>query len=281
MFVHCSFRTQSGVAERLRKATKLLYDFTKTTEGEGNGFSNTLPELVISDFDDEQVWQEIELQNEPCIDSFVPKLASLVGHSDHLSFKTHDEGEKYDENHTERTGEGESEDEEGDRSDQSVSEDDDSGLDQDSDEGDLSEEEIQMKRLLDQIDQPDREHGAKSDEDSSDSEESNLDFDFGSSSLTGKSEKTTADRSKHKSDNRNSNNKNKRKTVVDDRFFRLADMEEFLEQEDAKEERKIARERGLKPDEEEESSDEDIDVFAEIPQEEEEEEVKPTRFTKN
>ena len=39
-------------------------------------------------------------------------------------------------------------------------------------------------------------------------------------------------------------NKHKRKTVVDDKFFSLADMEEFLEQEDRREERKIAAEKG-------------------------------------
>lgn len=43
---------------------KLLYDTTKNVEIKTNYVEdNTLPELIVKDFDEEQIWQELELQN--------------------------------------------------------------------------------------------------------------------------------------------------------------------------------------------------------------------------
>lgn len=43
---------------------KQLYDTTKNVEIKTDDTEdNTLPELIVKDFDDEQIWQELELQN--------------------------------------------------------------------------------------------------------------------------------------------------------------------------------------------------------------------------
>jgi U3 small nucleolar RNA-associated protein MPP10 len=43
---------------------KLLYDTTKKVEIKTNDVEDdTLPELIVEDFDEEQIWQELELQN--------------------------------------------------------------------------------------------------------------------------------------------------------------------------------------------------------------------------
>jgi U3 small nucleolar RNA-associated protein MPP10 len=46
----------------LRALTKCIYDFTK--EQEEHRKTNALPELITQDFDEEQIWQQVELQNE-------------------------------------------------------------------------------------------------------------------------------------------------------------------------------------------------------------------------
>lgn len=43
---------------------KRLYDATKTIEVKiDNTEDDALPELIVEDFDEEQIWQELELQN--------------------------------------------------------------------------------------------------------------------------------------------------------------------------------------------------------------------------
>lgn len=43
---------------------KQLYDTTKLIEKKNDNSKNdALPELIVKDFDEEQIWQELELQN--------------------------------------------------------------------------------------------------------------------------------------------------------------------------------------------------------------------------
>ncbi|XP_033211744.1 U3 small nucleolar ribonucleoprotein protein MPP10 [Belonocnema kinseyi] len=62
-------------AQTLRKSTKLLYDFTKKNSATK---TNSLPELVIDGFDEEQIWQQIDLQNEQVIPFLISDISKLL-----------------------------------------------------------------------------------------------------------------------------------------------------------------------------------------------------------
>jgi len=55
---------QTNVAEETTILLKQLYDTTKSVEKKtDNDNDDALPELIVKDFDEEQIWQELELQN--------------------------------------------------------------------------------------------------------------------------------------------------------------------------------------------------------------------------
>jgi hypothetical protein len=47
---------------------------------------DALPELIIQGFDEEQIWQELELQNEGRSEGLLSDVATLVAHKDLLKF---------------------------------------------------------------------------------------------------------------------------------------------------------------------------------------------------
>lgn len=58
------FSVQTNVAEETTNLLKQLYDTTKSVETKtDNTNDDALPELIVKDFDEEQIWQELELQN--------------------------------------------------------------------------------------------------------------------------------------------------------------------------------------------------------------------------
>lgn len=57
-----SFSPQPELEDSVKSQLKSVYDLTKRLEDYRN--QNTLSKLIISDFDDEQIWQQIEIQNE-------------------------------------------------------------------------------------------------------------------------------------------------------------------------------------------------------------------------
>lgn len=69
----------------MKEFLKGLYDFTKCTE-DSLPSGDALPELIIQGFDEEQIWQELELQNEGRSQGLVADVASLVAHKDILKF---------------------------------------------------------------------------------------------------------------------------------------------------------------------------------------------------
>lgn len=76
-----SFRAQDNIATDVREFLKRLYDFIKGVEN-GLPSGDALPELIIQGFDEEQIWQELELQNEGRSKSLEAGVASVMAWKD-------------------------------------------------------------------------------------------------------------------------------------------------------------------------------------------------------
>ncbi|XP_043250272.1 U3 small nucleolar ribonucleoprotein protein MPP10 [Colletes gigas] len=66
---------QNQVAVEFKNSTKRLYDFTKE-QSQRN--TNALPELVTDGFDEEQIWQQLELQNESELIHFLTGVSKIL-----------------------------------------------------------------------------------------------------------------------------------------------------------------------------------------------------------
>lgn len=78
---------QEDLKEDIKNLVKSLYDYTKSQENSGKKEKkSTLPELIINDFDEEQIWQQIELQNSECWDQLVWDVANCMSSKDALQF---------------------------------------------------------------------------------------------------------------------------------------------------------------------------------------------------
>lgn len=269
-----------------------------------------LPELIIKDFDDEQVWQQLELENAGFIESLLEKSARLLSNKAPCTFSSTESSKEKDtvakkkgskkkhvvedEVETKITDDFDINDLPGDSLEESAD-----NLSEDDDLGEVSDEAVE-------IDKNDKffDFTGDSDED--------LNFDFGPLGQKGNLdeklfEKDESDDSdagnrdeKHlkKSPNKKSvsfddsakkkrpksqvlkkfeasEKSKKRGSVVDDKFFKLADLEAFLEREDKREERRLhkleSEQKGKKSSEDDEDTeDEDeIDMFGDIVSEDE------------
>lgn len=88
---------QTEVKDDIKNLVKSLYDYTKTHEKvDKKEKKSALPELIVQDFDEEQIWQEIELQNSECWDKLVWEVANCISAKNDLEFpvKTSKEVEK-------------------------------------------------------------------------------------------------------------------------------------------------------------------------------------------
>ncbi|KAJ2939421.1 hypothetical protein O0L34_g10851 [Tuta absoluta] len=78
---------QVDAKDDIKNLVKSLYDFTKSEENdEKKEKKSALPELIVHDFDEEQIWQEIELQNTECWDHLVWDVANCISAKDALLF---------------------------------------------------------------------------------------------------------------------------------------------------------------------------------------------------
>ncbi|NXJ76135.1 MPP10 protein, partial [Trogon melanurus] len=221
---------QDGLAADFRALTKTLYDLNK---GLGNNrvHGGPLKELVIENFDEEQIWQQLELQNNAVLDFFKKSIARDAEDEDLCLFSDQEEG----------GSDGES------------------SSNQELDDN-VMEAETEQRHVYTKGETKAREKQTKARESTVQSysdEDSDIDFDIEALEQQTKTAKETTLK------------KTWRKSVVDDKFFKLAQMEAFLEH--------AERENG-------EDEEEDINYFEDIisdDEEEEDEEAKPMRSSRD
>ncbi|XP_063835173.1 U3 small nucleolar ribonucleoprotein protein MPP10-like [Ostrinia nubilalis] len=197
---------QSGIKDDVKNLVKSLYDYTKSEEPNNKKKKKTaLRKLIVQDFDEEQIWQQIELQNTECWDQLVWDVANCVSAKKDLVWPV-ETGKK-----PKPPKNVPIEDEE----DCAPSDEQDDGISEAEGEDDMSE--------------------AEGDDD--------------------ESEKP----SKKSKINKNSNETSRKKfkpSIVDDKFFKLQEMEKFLLDEEKKE--------GKKGGKDESDSEEELPLFEDI-----------------
>ncbi|XP_059129420.1 U3 small nucleolar ribonucleoprotein protein MPP10 [Peromyscus eremicus] len=221
----CFLTIQNGLASNFTSLTKVLYDFNKILES-GRITGSPLQKLEINSFDDEQIWQQLELQNEPILEYFQNAVSETIEDED-LSLLPESEDQECEEEASE--------------------------LEVDSQENlETDVEEEQLSDVGSDVpkggERP--KSSGRSDPRTSpifSDEDSDLDFDIS------KLEQQTKMQIKPPG-------KPREKSVVDDKFFKLSEMENFLE--------KVEKEEEKRPEDEEEE--EDIDLFEDIDSDEDE-----------
>ncbi|NXT50493.1 MPP10 protein, partial [Pluvianellus socialis] len=224
---------QDGLAADFRALTKTLYDLNKAL-GTNIVRGGPLKELVIEDFDEEQIWQQLELQNNAVLDFFKESIARDAEDEDLCLLSDQEEG----------------------GSDAETSSDEEL-------EDNIMEREIEQKNGSTKDKTKAKEKQSKLSESTKQKysdEDSDIDFDIEALEQQTRIAKETTLK------------KMGRKSVVDDKFFKLAEMEAFLEHAE-KENR-------------EEEEEEDINYFEDIISDDEEEEseeaeVKPIKSSRD
>ncbi|XP_017314192.1 U3 small nucleolar ribonucleoprotein protein MPP10 isoform X2 [Ictalurus punctatus] len=213
---------QDGLAADFTSLTKTLYDLHKAHEPKG-WMGSPLDQLVVENFDEEQIWQELELQNTAVLAHFEDSVSKAVTDDTLTLLEESEEEEEEDDG----VGEQDQEEEEDD--------------DDDDDEEEDEEEEDERKNRF----KP--KSSASDDEEELYDEDSDIDFDvdkFEKQSKQKKKPETKIPTSRTVSE-------------VDDQFFKLSEMEAFLDDMDKRE--------GKEP------AGEEIDYFQDLPSDEEDE----------
>ncbi|XP_057187092.1 U3 small nucleolar ribonucleoprotein protein MPP10 isoform X2 [Triplophysa rosa] len=205
---------QDALATDLTFLTKTLYDLHKAHEPAGCKGS-PLEQLVVENFDEEQIWQELELQNTALLAHFEEAVQQTVK-DDTITFLEDTEEEEDND-----LDDGDNQDLEGESAEE--------------DEDDDEEEEFQTK--------PSEDH----EEDDLSGEDSDVDFDVDKFEEKTKQQRQSTTK-KAKS--------NRTVSEVDDRFFKLSEMEAFLDDMDKREGK---------------TTEEEIDYFQDFPTDEDEE----------
>ncbi|KAK2492671.1 hypothetical protein MC885_002218 [Smutsia gigantea] len=219
----CFLTIQDGLASNFTSLTKVLYDFTKILEN-GRVHGSPLQKLVINGFDDEQIWQQLELQNEPVLQYFQNAVSEAIKDND-ISLLPENEEQECEEDGSEMEADGPAD------------------LEQD-----LEEEEVAHLSVSDPKGDKRAKNSDKLDLRRSpvfSDEDSDRDFDISKLEQQSKVQNKVPGKPREKS-------------IVDDKFFKLSEMETFLEN--------IEKEEQKNDDEEE-----DIDFFEDVNSDEDEE----------
>lgn len=131
---------------------KPLYDYVKTVES--NKKSKALQELIVSEMDEEQIWQQLELQNEEMITNGIKSASRmLAGNTDKFKIDIDESSDVEEEAESGADGEEQSENEDmyalnsqGEEEDLENEDEDEEGEDSDLDLNDPNEESIQPKK---------------------------------------------------------------------------------------------------------------------------------------
>jgi len=230
--------------DRTKLLTKIVYDVSKLVEVESSKL--TMPELIIDNFDCEQVWAGVQMQNQQKVNKFETKFM-LVNPTELSKYSLLLGKPKKDV----PVAEEESEDDEM------------NGFDND----------VELEKIVNSVEDEEDPGNQEEEEESPDSdvEEDDLlnDPDFQNMSdsdgddlpLFGNLSDEELDEEGEGTFKERERSGGGRKTEVDDQFFKMSDMEKFLDIEDKKE---------MNKDKDNESEDEDqIDMFDEIPDKEE------------
>ncbi|NXP14472.1 MPP10 protein, partial [Thinocorus orbignyianus] len=225
---------QDGLAADFRALTKTLYDLNKAL-GSDTVCGGPLKELVIENFDEEQIWQQLELRNNAVLDFFKKSIARDAKDEDLCLLSDQEE----DGSDAETSSDKELED-------------------------NMMEAETEQKSVYTKDKTKAKEKQSKLEESIKQNysdEDSDIDFDI--EALEQQTKTAKEDTLK----------KVGRKSIVDDKFFKLAEMEAFLE-------------HAEKENKEEEEEDEDINYFEDIISDDEEEEseeakVKPIKSSRD
>ncbi|XP_074090357.1 U3 small nucleolar ribonucleoprotein MPP10 [Macrotis lagotis] len=180
---------QDELAVNFTSLTKTLYDLHKSLKTDVI-LGSPLKQLVIENFDDEQIWQQLELQNEPVLQYFKKTVNENIKDKElRLLPESKEVDSEMDFDNEEETEQN-------------------SKLELKSDlVNDGLEEEIKRNKKLKKVD-------IKKTSDFSD-EDSDIDFDIDKLERQNKKPKVFI--------------KSKEKSIVDDKFFKLSEMESFLE----------------------------------------------------
>ncbi|XP_007095932.2 U3 small nucleolar ribonucleoprotein protein MPP10 [Panthera tigris] len=221
----CFLTIQDELASKFTSLTKVLYDFNKTLEN-GRIHGSPLKKLVIENFDDEQIWQQLELQNEPILQYFQDAVSKTIKDED-ISLFPENEEQEFEEDGSEVEADGQE------ALEQDLEAEEVADLSGDDPAGD---EKTKNSSTIDLRKSP-----VFSDEDS------DLDFDISKLEEQSKVQDKVP-------------RKPREKSIVDDKFFKLSEMETFLEN--------MEKEEEQKGDEEE-----DIDFFEDVSSDEDEGEL--------
>ncbi|GAB1610766.1 U3 small nucleolar ribonucleoprotein protein MPP10-like [Argonauta hians] len=262
--------THKKNTQRLKKSTKVLYDLAF----EKLPVKKAVSELIVDNFDNEQIWEELELYNGAVISEFITDLSHLIAGKDRISFKTttslssHQDQDADDDDGDGGSNDGEENSQSGVLGVDGINDDDN---DDDNNDEESDEELQQIKSHLKEYEklsgtQPGAESDFSVDSDEGDPNDLALEFQQDpADDNDGNNSKTQNEKGGGEGEEELGGKKKKKSkpkaSVVDDKFFKLSEMEAFLEQQEALEAKRLKHGDDF---EEDIAEEDDIDVFKDI-----------------